>query len=177
MLITFWNRVYVNELQYVSISFAFPLKWFSFHWWYKKMCWLYLTHPYVAAQRHRCGDRGEVNTLDLADCWTVIGLNEGWSNWAELDYKKISIDYMTVTRIHPIKPAYLVKFLTLYEAMALICDTMAIWTWSHGTPTSLGIKRVKYIIVYHSICIFDLLLCTSFFIMSCLELDWLKEQI
>lgn len=129
----------------------------------QKMCWLYLTHLYVAAQRHRCGDHGEVNTLDLADCWTVIGLNEGWSNWAQLDYIKISINYMTVTRIHLSKTAFLFKFLTLYEPMALICFTMAIWTWPHGTPTSLGIKRVKYIIVYHSICIFDLLSCTSSF--------------
>lgn len=34
----------------------------------------------------------------------------------------------------------LCKRLTLYDPMALICDTMAVWTWWHGTPTSLTTK-------------------------------------
>lgn len=96
----------------------------------QKISWVNPTHLYMAAQRHRCGDQGEVNTLDLADCRSVIGLNEGWSNGAELDYnhKRISINHAIVTKIHPSKVTFLFKFLTLYEPMALICVTMAIST-------------------------------------------------
>lgn len=42
-------------------------------------------------------------------------------------------------------------FLTLYEPMALIWVTMAMLTWSHGTPSNLGTKRVKLITIYLSI--------------------------
>lgn len=35
--------------------------------------------------------------------------------------------------------------------MALIWVRMAMWTWSQGTPTSLGIKSYKYIIILHLI--------------------------
>lgn len=115
----------------------------------QKIYWVNLNHLYMAAQSHGCADHGEVNILHLVDCWSVIGLNECWSNWAQLDYnhKKISINHVIVTKIHPSKATYLIKFPTLYEPMALICVTMAISTWSHGTPTSLGIKSVTYIML------------------------------
>lgn len=42
-----------------------------------KIYWMqkYPTHIYMAAQAHRCGGHGEVNTLDLTDCRSVVGLN------------------------------------------------------------------------------------------------------
>lgn len=43
----------------------------------------------------------------------------------------------------------LCKMLTLYDPMALICDTMAVWTWGHGTPTSLTTKGENNMAVGH----------------------------
>lgn len=93
-----------------------------------------VSYLYVAAGSRGRGDYGEVNCLHLANCWRVIGLDAGWSHWAQLDGKKAQV--WDPQRFRP--GTSLCKMLTWYDPMALICDTMAVWTWGHGTPTSLS---------------------------------------
>lgn len=102
--------------------------------WAPNLSRMRLSHLYVAAGSHGRGDYGEVNCLHLANCWSVIGLNTGWSHWAKLGEKTKTWDSR-----RPPKgiQSLLRKLLTLYEPMAFICDTMAVWTWGHGTPTNL----------------------------------------
>lgn len=46
-----------------------------------------------------------------------------------------------------IKLKFCLRILTLYDPIALICVTMAIWAWSHGTPTSLGLNKTSEITI------------------------------
>lgn len=46
---------------------------------------VYVTDPYAAAHWQRCWVQGEINSLSLASCWCVVGLDEGRTHWVKLD--------------------------------------------------------------------------------------------
>lgn len=131
-----------------------------------------LTHLYVAAQGHGRVDHGEVNSFDLADSRSVVGLNDTRSRWHELDHNHKTIRIQstrgpTGTKINPRDT----QLLTLYEPMALIWVKMAILTWSHGTPTNLGAESIKHItdsVCRSCICIYRHFF-SFWFILSCIS--------
>lgn len=57
----------------------------------------YISYLHIAAQAHGSTVHGEVNVLDLADRWSVVGLNQGRGRWAELEQRprKIINQYLT----------------------------------------------------------------------------------
>lgn len=95
------------------------------------------SYLHVAAQDHGRGRHGEVDALDLADPWSVIGLNCHWSHRAELKSRKRSV-YVIV--LHYV--THMRCFLTVYEPMALIWVTMAELTSVQGTPINLEPKHI-----------------------------------
>lgn len=119
--------------------------------WAPNLSRMRLSHLYVAAGSHGRGDYGEVNCLHLANCWSMIGLNIGWSDWAELGEKTKA---WGSRRPPKCIQSPLGKLLTLYDPMAFICDTMAVWTWGHGTPTNLhtDVENDRKLGLKHLIC-------------------------